>query len=173
MRLPRVRFTVRQMMVAVAVVAVVLTIAEGVWVHWRRGRYRQMARVYAARERSAKDHELESREQARLSWDSARSAAGRVPTLSRLAQLRYSGPIDPGIYGGEYPEPEDLSGHFESLRLFYMKEALDRRHEAASRLADAAAAAKAVGHFSRLRKKYEGAASRPWLPVEPDPPPPR
>jgi hypothetical protein len=28
-------------------------------------------------------------------------------------------------------------------------------------------------HFRRMRQKYEAAARRPWLPIEPDPPVPR
>jgi hypothetical protein len=38
--------------------------------------------------------------------------------------------------------------------------------------AEAVRAATMADHFARLATKYERAVSRPWLPVEPDPPPP-
>jgi hypothetical protein len=48
----------------------------------------------------------------------------------------------------------------------------ERVAEATGRPEEAARWRARAAYFDRLRHKYERAAARPWLPVEPDPPPP-
>ncbi len=105
-RLPRVRFTVRRLMVAVALAAV--AIGGVAWV----------ARV----ERLASEY--------------------------RRQYARHSAEVQ--RYGEEASKALGLGGGRE-------------RHVRASRLA---------AYHARLESKYGRAAHNPWLPVEPDPPPP-
>jgi hypothetical protein len=76
-----------------------------------------------------------------------------------------------------------VAGTFISLRFHYLE--LARQHglraKAASMMRQpplrvtAASAAKYVAlqsYYQGLVQKYRDAASRPWLPVDPDPPPP-
>jgi hypothetical protein len=48
----------------------------------------------------------------------------------------------------------------------------ERIAEAGGRSEEAARWRSRAAYFHRLRHKYERATTRPWLPVEPDPPPP-
>ena len=105
MRLPRVRFTVRRMMVAVAVVAVAALIQGGEFLRRRSHDYAARADNYA---------------------------------------------VELTLGGAEEPWPpitaeEIISEQRKAERLRY---------------------------YSAMEQKYRHAARRPWLPVEPDPPPP-
>lgn len=112
MRLPGVRFTVRGMMIAVAVIALVV----GGGITWARQRaYKRMASAYAVRQTALE------------------KGVGRW--LARERRRKLEGlPLDCGLEGPYY-----------------------RRSE------------KEVQWNALLRRKYERAAARPWLPVEPDP----
>jgi hypothetical protein len=104
MRRPRVRFTVRHLMAAVAVAALLLA-ARGTWRRYQS--YRYQAATYAEME--------------------------RLVSALRPADSRISVVYDPGT-------PQELRFTPEQV--------------------------------SRLRRKYERAAARPWIPVEPEPGPP-
>ena len=110
MRLPRVRFTVRRMMVAVAVMAALLA-----GVAWCRGMIR-----------AARDH----RERALLNRSQEQLQRQIVASVDLF--------VEPGEAPGAARGAAALAAHYESLGL-----------------------------------KYERAALYPWLPVEPDPPPPK
>jgi hypothetical protein len=112
MRWPRVRFTVRRMMVAVAVVAVGL------------GALILIARSHAYSVRAGNHGYREWR-----CWEAIR------------------------VYGAD-PRGVTLRGP-EPVEVF-----IDRSRRLA-------------GYYATLRRKYEQAAARPWLPVEPDPPEPQ
>lgn len=98
-RLPRVRFTVRRMMVGVAIVALILV---GSRIVWLRHRYRNLAQSYDVKEFA----------------------------------LAF------GV--------QDERVSVESVRAW-----------------------KKIEYYAALKRKYERAASRPWVPVPPDPPPPQ
>ena len=105
-RLPRVRFTIRRMMVVVAVTAIAFGGAAG------------LARV----ERLASEYRR--------------------------------------LYARHSAEAQRFSE--EASRALVLRNARDR-YVRASRLAD---------YHAHLEAKYQHAAHNPWLPVEPDPPPP-
>jgi hypothetical protein len=113
MRLPRFRFTVRRLMVAMAIVALLL----GGGILGRRSLdYRRLAAFH---------EQMEQRKE--------RAVRG-IEILARAAN-----------------DPAD----------------------AAAARRDAAYEAQIGRHHAALKAKYLRAASRPWLPVPPDPPPPR
>ncbi len=135
MRLPRVRLTVRRMMVVVAVVAVAL--AGGLT-------YRRWA-VY--RERAAGHAHAEQLARFLLGGGIAviRGADGRVEEVNGPVAVRTS----------------EAGGGLTEFMILptpgYDAVALGRR----------------AAYHARLRRKYERASARPWLPVEPDPPGPQ
>lgn len=121
-RLPRVRFTVRRLMVAVAVAAVLMgLVAQGL----RRASLLRLADYHAREARRYRTIVVSSASVA------ADYRAGR-----------------PGLEG-DYEAGARL--YSDQVRWF-------------GPLAD---------HHEALRGKYERAARRPWLPVEPDLPPPQ
>jgi hypothetical protein len=133
MRLPRVRFTVRRMMIAVAVVAVLI----GVGLHVERAirfsrlstNYVEFAAMYAEYESILRKRERNHRELAERERESADKfqRSSSVELWRRLAQ-----------------EDTDRADKFKSLAEYH----------------------------SRMKAKYQAAARRPWLDVEPDPPRP-
>jgi hypothetical protein len=135
MRLPRVRFTVRRMMVAVAIASLSLGAAAGVL---------RLSRLQTAyRERAA----LHAGEMSNLSAQDTRIYRAR----ERLAA---EGVPDPGGYlglGTRLPAPRER-----------IEELNDRRNGVLFRWE----------WHKKMRAKYERAAERPWLALEPDPPEP-
>ena len=116
MRLSRVRFTVRRMMVAVAVVAVSLNL---VMVTWRCFSFSHRATLYSH-------------------------------LASHLSR-----------YAGKYPADTVLPN------------TIYRRTAKGPTVAlTGGGAAKLAAHYDALARKYKHAAAYPWLPIEPDPPPP-
>lgn len=109
MRVPRVRFTLRRLMAAVAASAVIL---GGVRLHRQATDYRSRA-------------------------------AGSAQTLALIRN---------GAWGYRLVVGQDGRWH---------------------RVIDRADLLSLIRYHTELRTKYERAAARPWLPVEPDPPEPR
>ena len=64
---------------------------------------------------------------------------------------------------------EDAAAEEELAIAFDMKVAAEGKEHAA---AEARAMQPIIDYYAALRHKYERAAARPWLPVDPDPPPP-
>jgi hypothetical protein len=127
MRLPRVRFTVRRLMIAVAVVAILC----GVGLQIRQTiRFSRLAARYA-------DDGLFWRRQER----NHRALGEKMRTAS--------------------VDPEQGSGAAEFWRPYIEFQA--ERAEKIKVLAD---------YLAMMKVKYQAAARRPWLPVEPDPPEP-
>jgi len=130
MRLPRVRFTVRRMMIAVAIVGVLL--ASGMEARWLHRKHREYVN------RASIDSEGERLYSEWAAWD--------------------------------IKHESDLRSMFKR----YGHEGLD---DWARRMADyhgrqAAKFTLWANYHARMKAKYEAAARRPWLPVEPDPPEP-
>jgi hypothetical protein len=113
MRLPRMRFTLRRMMVVVAILAMAFAIPDAI--ERRRSHFRDLASIHTAKAES---------------------------------YGRQSGPSSVIIYrSAKPPGPAE--------------EARSRRKYAM------------IFYHSGLESKYRAAATRPWLPVFPDPPEPK
>jgi hypothetical protein len=124
-RLPRVRFTVRGMMIAVASVALFM---GGLRLLWVRSVYRKAAIAHAAYENLAR-------------------------TLQTMVE-------------------NEGENERELLAAFGMKVEPESEAVKAKRSADARVNLRAAEYHAALKHKYEKAASRPWAPIAPDPPPP-
>ena len=133
MRLPRVQFTVRRMMVSVAVVAVLVANVELMRRH-------VVSRALATKH-AAMQAELEA---------ARRLAEERAKWVELLAER---GEVEAPT---SFPLIDPLAG---ATTLSEVR-ALSTRY------------AKQAAYHAQLRRKYERAAARPWLPIEPDPPPP-
>lgn len=179
MRFPRLRFTVRRLMFAVAVVAVLLT--GGIWLH-RALDYRKRAEDHASQEWSCQntaEYDLASIDGHRkIHEEYARSLRsnhekGRKVLLNRLEKNKKG-------KGLEFvQERRDIERQLTSL------DTLDKRMEALISMDRyvtekiAAKERKAGEHFrllaewhARLKRKYRRAMWHPWAPVAPDSPPP-
>jgi hypothetical protein len=141
--MPRARFTVRALMIAVAVAALVI-LAE----RWRRlaAEYSAAASRFAAAEASESDR-----------LDGLRSVleATRTDLDRSRAQHEQTDPV--GLY--EKRVREAAITHYESKEKDLMSE-----------LAKSVALR---SRYIETRRRYERAARYPWLPVAPDPPEPK
>ncbi len=156
MRTLGVRFTVRRMMFAVAVVAIALVI--GIEVD-RIKRYRdhciQVASVHGA-------DEFVSRESALNSLDEADRADRAVKCLREFERQR--------VKRSRGPEPGRADGLFSKWRADL---AALNEHRADDGRWHAARANEYATYYAGLKEKYLRAAARPWFSVEPDAPQPR
>jgi hypothetical protein len=132
MRLPRVRLTVRRMMIAVAVVAILcgvgLQIRRAIRLSRLSAEYTRQAVNFAEFEstwRQSERHHREREQELRKLVDDPRQGVGGPEFWRRMAK-------------GETDEAEKL----KSLAEFH----------------------------ASMKSKYQAAARRPWIAVEPDPP---
>jgi hypothetical protein len=130
MRLPRMRFTVRRMMIVVAFVGVLL--AAGLEARWLHRKYRE----YVTRASIDSYGERLYREWA--AWDIKREADLR----SKVEKYWQGGLDDWALHMADY--------HGQKAAKFTLW----------------------ADYHARMKAKYEAAARRPWLDVEPDPPEP-
>jgi hypothetical protein len=147
MRLPRVRFTVRQLMVAVAVVAMLLF--SGIMLR-RRSDF------------------LEKAEECQSEYENHWAAWREFSDVACYYRVRLD-----RLQRGKFSDHRDLDPERNlgsDLTLPELICKMRRRYEGYEEYA--AGEAKLVSHFSRLKTKYRKAAARPWSPVEPDPPEP-
>jgi hypothetical protein len=117
------RFTVRQMLIAVASVGLLMA---GLRLLWLRSVYREAARFHAAYENLAR-------------------------TLQEMVENEGKNERELLIAFGVEVKPES-----EAVK--------------ARRTADARVNRKTAEYHAALKHKYERAASRPWVPIPPDPP---
>jgi di/tripeptidase len=130
MRLPRVRFTVRRMMIAVAVVAVLIACSfQAVRLHRNYQHYSWRVEFHTTMEQG--DLTLAS-------------------SLNNLADVLSSGASRLAGRGFGEEMGQRAKKHFREA---------ERRRVSAK-------------YHAQMKAKYEAAARRPWLDVEPDPPPP-
>jgi hypothetical protein len=145
MRMPRVRFTVRGMMLAVAIAGLACS-GEAM-----RRNYEITETIRIRRpghEWRAEFHRDEARE-ARLRYEKAETHLAR-----RIATRKF------------YGDPSSAAEWDERLRASVDRSIRD--------LEDVRESSKRAAEWhERLRAKYERAARSPWLPVEPDPPAPK
>jgi hypothetical protein len=150
MKFRRMRFTVRRLMVAVAIVA----IATGGLVLWRRAsEFSRLARLYGA---------WEEFEKANFSIWSKMSGSGfrrhRESLDQDLAEMTAAAsPTDVHIY-------QKIMQCQDRIAELKRAEVADTAEVKRSRVR--------AEHFGQLAGKYRDAARRPWLPVAPDPPEP-
>jgi hypothetical protein len=142
MRLPRIRFTVRQIMIVVAIAAVALG-ANDLRLRWNR--------YHALRS----EHEWKSRSCLSLAERHAATAALNEREAQRLRAA---------ILSGQYPVRSAAEGVGQIASNTAAAAAIERSAEEKLR-------ARARFHDA-LRLKYERAARYPWLAVGPDPPEP-
>jgi type II secretory pathway pseudopilin PulG len=151
MRMPRVLFTVRGLMIAVAVVAILLG-ALSTGLAWKRksDRYRQLAARYAQAEamaiRSMSSEDKSAELSRRLDEIRARLEGPRRAPVQKLTLFGYR--LLPKRWNPDEKEYEEMQNE---------KKERDRLR---------------IAWLAHMRKKYERAARSPWLPVAPDPPNP-
>lgn len=141
MRVPRVQFTVRRMMVAVSILAIVFG-AERMW--RRRQAYLERADPHARMEEFHADLARD------LAADPA--AAGYITVTALLpdgSAVRFA-------------------GHGPGRRIHYPPDAVNPADEGTAARLEAMCRREAERE-GQLRRKYERAARYPWLPVAPDP----
>ena len=142
MPLPRFQFTVRRMMIVVAIAAVALGAND---LRWRRDRYDALRSTHEWRARG-----------------SSTSAEGHSSTAA--ANEREVERLRAAIRAGHYPlrpaaeAVAQITSNIEGAAS--IERAAERQFRARARF------------HELLRKKYEHAARYPWLAVEPDPPEP-
>jgi hypothetical protein len=143
MRLPRIRFTVRRIMLIVAITAVALGAND---LRLRYQRYRALSSV----------HEWTGRSCSTMAERHAATAAGNEREAERLrAAIRSD---------RESKHPQVVQGILQIAANTAAQAEVERAAERKFR-------ARAQFHEA-LRVKYERAARRPWILVEPDPPEP-
>ena len=142
MKLPRPRFTMRWMMIVVAVAAVALG-AIDVW--------RRQDRFLALRS----NHEWSARGCLAMAESHASTAAGNEREVERLRAAATSGD---GAMRRQAELSAQITANIEAQAA--VERAAERKYRARAQFHDA------------LRIKYERAARYPWKSVEPDPPEP-
>jgi hypothetical protein len=167
MRMPRVRFTVRRMMVGVVIVAIPL--ASAAWMQRLSGQYRRLVSRYRTEQFNALRAEITLVERFGAEQQSSGEdlSSEEPATRNLLADL-----VRRGL------KPGDTA--YQAVEQVLKEEAasVDPDREAARRARVRAWAARRADakdrtkHFANLVTKYQHAARYPWLPVAPDPPRP-
>ena len=197
MRVPRLRISVKRLMIAIAALAIVLGFSiEGIRLKRRRDAFLQKAAEHGlSKEISRVDQEsalamAETADEDRLRLEKIQQDyPTRDPAIARMSR---SGNADLDRLWMEIEADRRLAKSLEKLppeswnadlkrRMMeadrrwagWLEKSLDgRRVEAAEQRAKAARLAETVAYHAMLERRYLRAASRPWLSVEPEPPPP-
>lgn len=143
MRLPRVRFTVRRLMIAVAIAGVIMGVTR---LTANARRLRARAAGYAIRAATERE----------TNWGMASDEAQLARAVDRVKVHKTrmeAGSLD--------QDPSDQRAVLE-----LMEESVARRRRRIARHHGR------LAYFLAMRAKYERAARYPWLSVEPDPPEP-
>lgn len=171
----RFRFTMRWLMVLVALVALGL----GWWVaalsQWRSKQYLTRSQNFALLARVEADSETTLRLFAEASVRSARrkvDIALRSTELARIKPRVQPGGIDPGILAGKILTQPSWES-FDEMARSEMEMALWDGQMARSNLDQANSAAQRARYFTVLAEKYRQAAAHPMRSLAPDPPEPK
>jgi tetratricopeptide (TPR) repeat protein len=204
MRLPRLRISVKRLMIAIAALAIVLGCSiEGIRLKRRRDAFLQKAAEHGEFENLSREDQKSSMRTAEIE-DEYRSSLEKLrqenptpaPAIAGMSKFRNA---DLGrlkadldrlkmemeedrrlLESLEKSPPKSLSADLarrmmeadrrqaESLEIKMERQ----RIRAAEQRAKAARSAVTADYYAKLQRKYARAASRPWLSVEPDPPPP-
>jgi tetratricopeptide (TPR) repeat protein len=164
MRLPRLRLTVRRMMIVIAALALVLgSSIEAIRLRRWRDEFLMRAQAHAQYERINLESEGLARNMTKFYRDSAES--------DEASSKRWSSPGVLSRLLGFKGEP-GLAEIHSNLAEIHSKQAEREKDLAIQGRDQATKYAEAAAYHAALKRKYLRAASRPWLPVEPDPPPP-
>ena len=150
--MPRVRFTLRWMMIAVAIVAVIL---GGEMMRRRRATYLERATEELVEERRYQEA-AEDCEQAASEADS-------------IADQRRH---DAEVYRQRAVSKQGNTAHAESDRRLAERQAINNQESAEDARAIGKIFRARADYHRNLRRKYANAGRRPWLGVSPDPPEP-
>ncbi len=197
MRMPRLRISVKRLMIAIAALAIVLGCSiEGIRLKRRRDAFLQKAAEHGLYEEMSREDQKSALAMA-VTADENRSRLEKIqqdyPTRDPvIARMSRSGNADLDKLWMEMEADRRLAESLEksppkswnadlSRRMMeadrrwaeWLEKSLERRRvEAAEQRAKAAKLAETVAYHAMLERRYVRAASRPWLSVEPDPPPP-
>jgi tetratricopeptide (TPR) repeat protein len=197
MRLPRLRISVKRLMIAIAALAIVLGCSiEGIRLKRRRDAFLQKAAEHGLFEEMSRVDQESALAMAETA-DEGRSRLEKIqqdyPTRDpAIARMSRSGNADLDRLWMEMEADRRLAESLEksppkswnadlNRRMIeadrrwaeWLEKSLERRAvEASEQRAKAAKLAETVAYHAMLERKYSRAASRPWLSVEPDPPPP-
>jgi tetratricopeptide (TPR) repeat protein len=204
MRLPRVRMSVKWLMIAIAALAIVLGCSiEGIRLKRRRDAFLEKAANYGQFESMSREEQKSALETAELA-DEHRSRLEKIrqeyPTRApAIAGMSKSRNADLGrlksdldrlememkedrrlVESLEKSPPKSWNADLDKRMMEadrrqaeWLEISLERqRIEAAEQRAKAARSAVTADYHAMLERKYVRAASRPWLSVAPDPPPP-
>jgi hypothetical protein len=167
------RLTLRGMMLAIALIAIVMGLIVGIRAKRLRTAYLRSVGMFAALEESERDMEKLYSEQAdwyeKHAGDRARFAASQYRELRRFGRMTYAIPM-PGSSGDR---PEALMELMQMSVEQSIDSAMRAKESATEHRGQAELAARRATHFSRLKQKYERAVAHPWLAVAPDPPAPQ
>ncbi len=150
----RPQLSIRGMMIAIAVLALVFAGVEALSVQRRQWMYRMRADSYFARELGARDQEWLSREKAQ-------------EELKRIED-----------YGQEFRRLQrenpsmDPDSFWESRRRTQHELAQNSAQVGAQHLLRARQLASLADYYAAMKQKYQAAAQHPWQVVGPDPAPP-
>ena len=150
MRLPRIRFTLRSLMAAIAVVAI--AISGTLW----GLKMRRLSRLFGIQAQGHKQLETWCRQSEARSLKSLAEFEGLG---RRLRELPHYNEEDLGLRLRELPHYNEVEGMWAGLE--------DRERRFAGLMA------RRGDHYARLNQKYDRAARYPWLTVAPDPPLPQ
>ena len=153
MRFPRVRFTVRRLMVVVAALALSLGVSvEAIRLKHQREQYLKLASENGQSEKLYRNLERNQLALAQIDESSA-----ELPWNTRR-------PVIPFVY------PDDT--HIPEMNEIWSRIARQRRDDAKRERAQAKLSHETAEYHAGLKQKYLAAAARPWLSIGPDPPPP-
>jgi hypothetical protein len=159
MKLPRVRFTVRTIMVAIALMA--LALGGVLW----SGRLQRQAAYYAF---VAKAYEVEAKNHSSM----IRFYREEAKKLKRPDIRRPGGYEDFTLFSNDWGGRLTTTRQHEWDPHASRPSDPDPAREEVKLLAQAERERARAAYFAALGTKYRRAASHPWLPAEPDPPPP-
>ncbi len=170
----RFRFTMRWLMIAVALVALGLGGSVAVWSQRKSREYQSRAQYFASMARIEAGSEVTNRKLATSMAQSARTSTDLALQFTAMSKkLARSRPDagDPGIFGDRNrrvdPSPTEMS-----MAQAQMEIALIEGRSAQISLDQANSNARRAQYFDAMAQKYEQAAAHPMRSLPPDPPEP-
>lgn len=172
MRFPR--MTTRRWMITVAILATTLGCVQAYRLERQRAVYQRQVQQFTTLEEMSRRRAAFALSQAGLHEEQAEIEIKVSSDFSRKSvQFRIPEPLErmPGTehYLGRLTYTNPWLSQSEVLA----RRAIRNAEEADKQRAKAAAEERQAEHYRQLKRKYERAGRRPWLPVAPDPPPPQ
>jgi tellurite resistance protein len=146
----RFRFRVRTLIVAVAAAAVLIAVFVGYWKSEEKRRLAQLAAYYSGSAQRYAD--MAKAAQVRETFDN--QAASHFESLTGVFRQAGGGWASAGVLAAASKSRQDAA-EAAKYEAFYRK--------------DAATAQRLIQYAKTLQAKYESAAARPWIHIDPDP----